>query len=243
MKPAWFTSLRQFPGLWNDGLPALTYHKVGPRPWHVRLRGLYLSPRLFRRQLKELSAAGASFLTPDDLSTNQPFPPRGIILTFDDGFANTLEHALPVLLHHRARAIQFLVADRIGRWNGWEIAQGEKPERLMDKSEIREWLAAGQLIGAHSRTHPRLPAIPLRQARDEIIGSKKKLEDLFGQPIHHFCYPYGEFSPAILDLVREAGYHTAWTTRSGGNQLGIDPFQLARYTARGPTFRLLSFRT
>ncbi|MFQ3671829.1 MAG: polysaccharide deacetylase family protein [Verrucomicrobiia bacterium] len=241
MTPPWFTSLRQFPDLWDHGLPALTYHKVGPRPWRVRLRGLYLSPNLFRRQLTELAAAGATFLTPDDLPLN-PQPPRGIFLTFDDGFANTFHHALPALIQHRATAIQFLVADRLGRLNGWEIAQGETPERLMDISQVREWLAAGQRIGAHTRTHPHLPQIPLRQARDEIFGSKKKLEDLFNQPIHHFCYPYGDLSDPILDLVAEAGFRTAWTTRPAGNRPETDPLQLGRFTARGPTLRLFPRR-
>lgn len=242
MKPAFFTSLRQFPSLWEGGLPALTYHKVGPRPWGVRLRGLYLSPSLFRRQLEELTQIGATFLTPNDFPQGAT-KERGVVLTFDDGFANTLQHALPTLLVYRATAIQFLVADRLGRLNGWEMAQGEVPERLMDRSEIREWLAAGQLIGAHTRTHPHLPTLPLRHAREEVFGSKKKLEDLFGCPIDHFCYPYGEVSPAIVDLVGEAGYRTAWTTRPVANPPEAHPLLLGRYTARGRTFRLFPRRS
>ena len=81
-------------------------------------------------------------------------------------------------------------------------------------------------------THPFLTQIPLAQAREEISASKKKLEDFFGVPVRHFCYPYGACNQAICDLARAAGYATACTTESGVNPAGTNPWQLQRVTAR-----------
>jgi peptidoglycan/xylan/chitin deacetylase (PgdA/CDA1 family) len=107
----------------------------------------------------------------------------------------------------------------------------------MDHAEIREWLAAGHEIGSHSCTHPHLSRIPLPQAREEITASKKKLEDLFGRPVEHFCYPYGDRNDAVVDLVREAGYRTACTMDFGVNTVATSPLALRRILARHPSLR------
>ena len=105
----------------------------------------------------------------------------------------------------------------------------------MDAAQIREWLAAGHDIGSHTVTHPHLTHIPLAQAREEIFASKKSLEDLFGRPVKHFCYPYGDFNESIVDCVREAGYCTACGTEFGLATLESSPFRLPRLGVRHPT--------
>ena len=153
-------------------------------------------------------------------------------LTFDDGFENVGRHGLESLRENGFRAIQFLVADLLGKTNEWEQREGEARERLMDAAQVRDWLAAGHEIGAHTCTHPRLSQLPLAGAREEIRASKAKLEDCFGTPIRHFCYPYGDWNPAVRDAVAEAGFSTACTTRPGLNRPGGDPLCLRRLTAR-----------
>jgi peptidoglycan/xylan/chitin deacetylase (PgdA/CDA1 family) len=150
------------------------------------------------------------------------------ILTFDDGFANVLENALPVLSSHRCRAIQFLVADRLGQFNDWDVAKGDVPERLMDATQVRDWLGAGMAIGSHSLTHRNLRRLDPASAREEIMGSKKALEDRFGLEIKHFCYPYGSWDERVLGWVAEAGYATACTLRFGVNSASTPPFELRR---------------
>jgi peptidoglycan/xylan/chitin deacetylase (PgdA/CDA1 family) len=98
----------------------------------------------------------------------------------------------------------------------------------MDEAAVRDWLAAGQQIGSHSLSHPNLRKIPLTQAREEIVASRKRLEDMFGLAVEHFCYPYGSYNEAIRDLVGEAGYRTACTVRFGVNRNGVSPFELNR---------------
>ncbi|MBI5384614.1 MAG: polysaccharide deacetylase family protein [Verrucomicrobia bacterium] len=230
--PEYFTSLAPFRDWFGQGLPILTYHKLGPRPTGTRLKGLYVETSLFSRQLAELRAAGFKSASLDNL--NVPPQDRGpaIVLTFDDGFRNTLEYGLAPLAEHGFHAIQFLVADRLGQTNEWDLPAGEVPAPLMDMAQVRDWLSAGHQIGSHTLTHPWLTRLPLAQAREEISASKKKLEDEFGVAIAHFCYPYGDWSEAVRDLVAEAGYVTACTTEFGVNPPGAHPLALQRVTAR-----------
>jgi peptidoglycan/xylan/chitin deacetylase (PgdA/CDA1 family) len=209
------------------------YHKLGSRPPRTRLRGLYVSRRLFAQQMKDLADAG--FATPPvepSLAGSSSGAARRITLTFDDGFANVLPHGLGPLRDAGLSAIQYLVADRLGRTNDWEISQGEAPERLMDAAEVREWMAAGHEIGAHTCTHPWLTRIPVVEAREEIRVSRARLEDLFGRPVRHFAYPFGDWNPAVRDLVAEAGFETAVTTAPGVNLPSDDPLTWKRFTAR-----------
>ncbi len=217
----------------------LMYHKLGPRPARVRLKGLYVSRKLFERQLSELRRAGFStpaYGVPAQRGGN---PGRHIALTFDDGFANVFRHGLEPLAKNGFKAIEFLVANLLGGINKWEMEHGEAKQSLMDAAQIKEWLAAGHEIGSHTLTHPFLTKISLKEAREEISASKKKLEDIFGVAIRHFCYPYGDWNPAVRDLVKEAGYETACTTDLGINTRASSAFELKRITAR---YQSISFK-
>ena len=229
--PAHYTSLKPFRDFFAGGVPCLTYHKIAKRPRGVRIKGLYLNPRLFQKQMAELAEAG--FTTPPygqvPISTNGG--PR-FTLTLDDGFVNAFQQAMEILPRYKFRAIQFLVVNRIGKFNEWEAQMGEVREPLMDASQVREWLAAGHQIGAHTLTHPFLTRVSFREAREEIFAGKKKLEDIFGVPIRHFCYPYGDWNPALRDLVQEAGHTTACTTEFGLNTPNTHPLELRRIMAR-----------
>ncbi len=232
---SYYHSLKPFHQSFKSGLPVLTYHKLGPRPRGVRIKGLYVSAGLFAQQLAELHAAG--YTTPP---LAHAFAAAGgakqhIVITFDDGYASCVHYGLKPLADHEFRAIQFLVAGCIGKTNLWDQDSGEIQEPLMDAGEVREWLAAGHEIGSHSLTHPRLTRIGTRRAREEIHASKRMLEDLFHRPIDCFCYPYGDWNEEIRDLVMAAGYKAAFTTTAGVNEPERSPFALKRMTARYPS--------
>ena len=230
--PAYYTRLAEFRSLFSMGTPILTYHKLGPRPPRVRRKGLYVSAALLDRQLEELRRAGFASGSLDAVPGALGGAGRSVVVTFDDGCANVLEHGLGPLERYEFRAVQFLVAGLLGKTNAWDADRGEAPEPLMNVSQVRTWLAAGHSVGAHSMTHPDLTRVPPARAREEIGASKKRLEDLFGVPVAHFCYPYGAWNPALAEMVREAGYRTACTTEFGVNTAGTPPLALRRITAR-----------
>jgi peptidoglycan/xylan/chitin deacetylase (PgdA/CDA1 family) len=228
--------------VFRTGHALLTYHHVGPRPRRARLKGLYVSPRLFARQLGELRAEGYSAPTYDSVFGPTKPGEQRVFLTFDDGFRDVFEHALPLLQTHHCHAIEFIVADLIGKSSEWQVRDDDTPGRLMDKAQIDEWLAAGNEIGSHTLSHPFLTRVSPTKAREEIIASKKKLEDVFGQPILHFCYPYGDWNQVVRDFVAEAGYETACTTEFGVNTADADRLTLKRITARYPSRSLKTLR-
>ena len=210
------------------GVPVLCYHKIAPPPPGTTDPFLYLSPGRFDEQLAALRHYGYASVPLTEVLAAAGSPGRKAAITFDDGCGNVLEHGLAPLARHQFRAIQFLVAEYLGRTNEWDVAKGDLPERLMDEAQVREWLAAGHEIGSHSATHRNLRHLGPADAREEILASKRSLEDAFGLEVRHFCYPYGSWNAAVRDLVAEAGYRTACTMRFGVNPAGSSPFELRR---------------
>ena len=96
--PDYFTSLATFRRLFATGLPILTYHKIGARPWRARLKGLYVRPQLFDRQLQELREAGFRTATLDEAVRPKAGATFGIVITFDDGWKSVLTVAAPIVV-------------------------------------------------------------------------------------------------------------------------------------------------
>jgi peptidoglycan/xylan/chitin deacetylase (PgdA/CDA1 family) len=236
----YYTSMSSAGSTLAEGNPILAYHKLGPRPRRVRLKGLYASTRLFSAQLKELQQAGYKSGSLNECAG--PHQPGRIVITFDDGHVNVLRHGLAPLARFGFRAVQFLPADLLGRCNEWDVAVGEAPEAIMSVEQVREWLAAGHDIGSHTLDHPYLTQLSAAKAREQVFASKKKLEDTFSRPIEHFCYPYGDWNPAVRDLVAAAGYRTACTTMTGVNTADTSPFELKRFTVRYRSRNLKTLR-
>jgi len=201
-----------------------------------------VSAKLFAQQLAELKAEGYKTDAFGTIQFRQARAKR-VFLTFDDGFADVFENALPAWRQHRFCSIQFLVADLLGKTSEWQASSGELPGLLMDKAQLKDWLDAGQEIGSHTSTHPRLTHVSALRAREEISGSKKKLEDTFGIAVEHFCYPYGDWSPAVRDIVAEVGYKSACITKFGVNTAEADAFALKRITVRYPSRKLKNLST
>ena len=240
--PREFHKLGPFREFFQDGVPVLMYHKIGPRPRKVRIKGLYVRTELFVSQMAELQEAGFVSCPLDQANTPGGDANGRVVLSFDDGFRNAFDNALEPLARHKFTAIQFLVTNLIGKINEWDLRVGEAPEPLMDAGHVREWLKAGHRIGSHSLTHPRLTRLSLRDAQEEITASKKKLEDSFGVPVNDFCYPYGDWNEAVRDLVMEAGYSTACTTEFGVNTPATPRLALRRITVRHPSRSLKALK-
>jgi peptidoglycan/xylan/chitin deacetylase (PgdA/CDA1 family) len=97
--------------------------------------------------------------------------------------------------------------------------------------EVRSLTASGIEFGAHTLTHPVLPSVEdLDEMKEEIVGSKTRIDRELGRPTPHFCYPNGDLNDTVLDAVKQAGFEMAVTTRSGLNRPGEDPYLLKRFS-------------
>src|SRR5580704_14705363 len=122
--PEHYHKLPPFRELFTTGVPIFMYHKIAPRPRRVRLKGLYVTPETFVRQLAELSESGFVSCSLTEARQDGQSAAR-VALTFDDGFHNVFQNALAPLAEHHWHALQFLVPHFIGKLNEWDLREGE----------------------------------------------------------------------------------------------------------------------
>jgi peptidoglycan/xylan/chitin deacetylase (PgdA/CDA1 family) len=125
-------------------------------------------------------------------------------LTFDDGYADFVDNALPVLERHDFGATLFVLPGRLGGDNAWDPLGPRKP--LLTADGIRRAAEAGIEIGSHGLTHVDLTKADDLRLKAETVESRAALEELTGGRITGFCYPYGTIDQRAVDAVRDAGY-------------------------------------
>ena len=200
-------------------VPVIIYHKIDvPQPGS-RVRGGYTPPARFERQLRYLKRRGFVFHTASELvehyRAHGRFPPRGLAITFDDGWRDNYTNAFPILRRHGVTATVFLVPALVGQVSTLAQAEGETPRAHLTREQILEMSAGGIEFGSHSLGHRLLHQIPADEVRTEIEGSKREIENLLQQPCRVFAYPAGFYTDEARRLAREAGYAAAFTTTYG----------------------------
>jgi peptidoglycan/xylan/chitin deacetylase (PgdA/CDA1 family) len=225
----------------SSPIPILMYHQIAQAPPKgTPFRSLCVAPADFQRQMGFLKLLGYQGLS---MGALQPYL-RGeregkvVGITFDDGYLNNLTHALPVLQRHGFSSTCYAVSQLLGQSNVWDREIGIPQVPLMTADQLRQWVAGGQEVGAHTRHHVRLNQLDAAACRDEIALCKAELEAAAGASVTHFCYPYGQYSAAHVTLAREAGYQTVTTTQRGRCHAGADLFELPRITVARRTTRL-----
>lgn len=206
-------------------VPVLTYHRIGRLP-AVRTPtsdALTVEPRVFAAQMRWLAKHGFHAITDrrllEALDLGTPLPNRPVLITFDDGYADVLANAAPVLLRLHWPATAFVITDRIG---------GSDPSFLTWR-ELRDLERDGFTIGSHTVHHVNLTKLSPPQAWFELSHSRLTLERHLGEPVHSFAYPYGGVDRAVVGEARTAGYALAFTTRPGDAQSAEKRLLLHRY--------------
>ncbi len=187
-------------------LPVLMYHSIGP------LRDgfdpfLTISTEMFERHLRWLSKNGFTPIHTTDwvayLREGKSLPDKPVLLTFDDGYADTAEFGLPLLRKFGFTGTVFVVTDQIGGSNKWDLHLGLSEQLLMTADQIRDWAEQGIEFGAHTCTHQDLCTATPEQIREEMKGSKERLEGILGTPVTALAYPYGYYNEAAAQVARE----------------------------------------
>jgi peptidoglycan/xylan/chitin deacetylase (PgdA/CDA1 family) len=197
------------------------YHgieKVSQDPYE-----LCVTPARFSEQMTWLAEHGLRGVSVDTLvAAMRAGRARGLVgITFDDGYVNVLQNAVPELLKHDFTATMFIVSGLLGGTNEWDGDLGDPEWPLMSAQQVKEVAVAGMEIGSHSVTHPHLPGIEAHQLRAEVSDSRSMLSELLGQSIRGFAYPYGLMDASARRAVQEAGYDYACSVVSPISDLGI----------------------
>ena len=162
------------------------------------------------------------------LRNNEPFPPKSIVLTFDDGFRNFYQIAYPILREFGFGATVFLVPEHCGKNNQWPgQPEGIPKLDLLRWGEVKELALNGIDFGAHTMSHPDLSLLSHDKLKDEIPASKRTIQDHLGKDVLSFAYPYGKLNEHIKKIVEDE-FYGACATDLGFADLESDIYFLPR---------------
>ncbi|WP_369186649.1 polysaccharide deacetylase family protein [Streptomyces sp. R08] len=180
------------------------YHSVGDcsdDPYRITV-----SPDRLAQQLRWLRGRGLRGVSMTDLlAARARGEGQGLVgLTFDDGYADFVDNALPLLARWGCGATLFVLPGRLGGDNAWDPQGPRKP--LLTADGIRQAAAGGVEIGSHGLTHVDLTKADDDTLHAEVAESRSRLRELTNSPVGGFCYPYGTIDARAMDAVRAAGY-------------------------------------
>lgn len=207
------------------GVVVLIYHRVG----HGTGGQMDLEPSEFDDQLAWLRA-NATILTLDEAAdrlratpTAGPTEP-GVVITFDDGTTDWIDHVLPALEHHRAPATFYVATDFIDR--GLPLPGDGRPLSWVGLHE----LAASPLvtIGSHTHRHTLLDRLPAAEVAEELDRSIGMLSERLGTDIQHFAYPKAVAGSSAADREVRSRFRTAVLAGTRANLVGADLHRLTR---------------
>lgn len=205
------------------GLRILGYHRVA-----AERDQLALSQRRFRRHVELVAASGVDVVDLGSFDFDRPADRPQIAFTFDDGYRDFAENALPLLERFGYPAVVFVVPEAVERRVAFPWYRGRQPP-LLDWSEMRS-IERGGLVRfePHTMTHACLPDLDDERSRWEIGASKRAVERALGRPARLFCYPGGFYGRREVELTRTEGLAAAVTCEYGLNRFPFDRHALRR---------------
>ncbi|HEY6275760.1 MAG TPA: polysaccharide deacetylase family protein [Streptosporangiaceae bacterium] len=216
-------------------VPILLYHAItdDPPSW---IAPFTVSPATFAAHLDVVAASGRQPLTvsqyADGLRGRAPLPPRPVLITVDDGFADFAGHALPALAARKLPSTLYVTTGALAD-RAYECVL---PRAAMLRSTDLSGLeAAGVEIGAHSHTHRQLDLLPGPEVATELSRSGDILAQILGHRIRSFAYPHSYWRAGVRSLVAGAGFDTACAVGDALSSGRDHPLALSRLMIRADT--------
>jgi|CXWL01.1.fsa_nt_gi peptidoglycan/xylan/chitin deacetylase (PgdA/CDA1 family) len=201
-----------------------------------------VSRQAFAEQMDFLKTEGYHTLSLDEACAlargERPAVPRSVLITFDDGYHDNVEHALPVLVRSGLTATLFVISAHIGQSNRWN-PKACYDTRHLGWDGLRAWLAAGNEIGGHSHEHLCMVRLHETELRAAVRVNKEILEAGLDRALIGFSYPYGRFDERVRRVVAEH-YQIAFSDSTGTWWPAADRYAINRIAVR-PEWRLGEF--
>jgi peptidoglycan/xylan/chitin deacetylase (PgdA/CDA1 family) len=218
-------------------VPIIVYHRILPRPKGPPL--VVMSVKRFEAQMAWLSEHGYQAVTLrrvyDAWTGRGILPPHPVVLTFDDGYADQVRNAAPLLRRYHWPAELDLVSSALYTGDS-PLATSLTPEM------VQGLLDDGWGLESHSVSHLDLTGLWGAKLHHELVDSRTRLEQLFDVKVDFFCFPGGIYDRRVKLAVRRAGYLAATGTRYGA-ATPRDLFSLPRiYAYKGESMRSFGSR-
>lgn len=208
----------------------LMYHSIADNsddPYSV-------SVGAFREQISWLSASGfdvvpLSFLLRSIQAGEYGILKKKVVMTFDDGYQDFVDNALPILLDRGVPATVFLVTDMFGGRASWN--EFGTDERLMSEDDVRSIKSRGISLGSHTATHANLTHLGNQELQRQLRDSRDRLTHL-GESFYALSYPWGQWSNQVADAVKVSGYECALAVGERTRLAAANAYCLPRITMR-----------
>jgi peptidoglycan/xylan/chitin deacetylase (PgdA/CDA1 family) len=205
------------------------YHHIAVPPAGadaIRL-DLTVTPQNLIAQLKYLKSEGYESITLNDLALHltvgKSLPPKPVILTFDDGYADAYFHAFPLLQRFGFVGTFFLISAPI---------DNRDPE-FLTWDQVEEMHAAGMKFEPHSYNHPDMRNRGYDFLVFQILAPKEAIEARTGETCRFFAYPSGRYDQFVIDVLRSANFWGGVLTAQGATHTTDGLFTLHRVRVRG----------
>ena len=183
-------------------LAILTYHSIDDSGSVVSV-----APKTFAEQMGALAESGFRGISLSEAlayrDAHKQWPEACAVLTFDDGFANFYETAMPEIARHNFTATVFVISGHVEGHNDWDAPpSGLGSQRMLTWRQVKELSEQGIEIGGHTRTHPDLRRLSEKEIEEEIAGGCAEISDQAGRAVENFAYPYGYLNRQAEEVVR-----------------------------------------
>lgn len=220
----------------------LAYHKIGEPADGSYPTWNYVPVAAFVEHLSWLRDAGwqvidlATFLR--GLDEPELLPERSALITFDDGYHNTLTRGLPCLRQFGFPGVVFVPTAYVGGWNRFD--EGIEPrEAICSWDELRELQRSGIAVQSHGLTHRAFSTLDPDELHEEVTAAKFELENALKTSVATIAYPYGDSTNPCLDaLLARAGFRAGFAYKGGCASIPADPIFRMPRIAMGPDSRL-----
>ena len=204
------------------------YHSISDSsqdPYSVSVAG-------FLEQIDWLAESGFSFVSLESIVSILKKGEHGglrkkVVVTFDDGYRDFMDNALPILLRYGVPATVFLVTEMLGGSSSWTSVH----EPLMSEDEIGYIRSKGISVGSHTATHADLTVLDDEELSLQLCRSRSKMDEL-GETFYPLSYPWGKTSARVATAAEAAGYECAILSTRRSSLHSIDTYSLPRISIR-----------